>query len=69
MSLSATTANVWFDPAGVGQGTGTAEEADPIETHVYLATSENDETTQEVLASPSGLVFCKRSVERTPKQS
>jgi len=34
---------------GASGGTGKAGEADPIETHVYLETSESDETAQEML--------------------
>ena len=38
-----------FSPGGASGGTGKAGEADPIETHVYLKTSESDETAQEML--------------------
>ncbi len=38
-----------FSPGGASGGTGKAGEADPIETHVYLETSETDETAQEML--------------------
>jgi organic hydroperoxide reductase OsmC/OhrA len=38
-----------FSLGGASGGTGTAGEADPIETHVYLETSESDETAQEML--------------------
>lgn len=38
-----------FSLGGASGGTGKAGEADPIETHVYLQTSESDETAQEML--------------------
>lgn len=38
-----------FSLGGASGGTGRAGEADPIETHVYLQTSESDETAQEML--------------------
>jgi len=38
-----------FNLGGASGGTGKAGEADPIETHVYLETSESDETAQEML--------------------
>jgi len=38
-----------FSLGGASGGTGKAGEADPIETHVYLETSEADETAQEML--------------------
>ncbi len=38
-----------FSLGGASSGTGRAGEADPIETHVYLETSESDETAQEML--------------------
>lgn len=38
-----------FSLGGASGGTGNAGEADPIETHVYLETSESDETAQEML--------------------
>jgi len=38
-----------FSLGGASGRTGKAGEADPIETHVYLETSENDETAQEML--------------------
>jgi len=38
-----------FSPGGASGGTGSAGEADPVETHVYLETSESDETAQEML--------------------
>ena len=38
-----------FSPGGASGGTGKAGEADPIETHVYLQTSESDETAREML--------------------
>ncbi|MDA7550828.1 OsmC family protein [Rhodobacteraceae bacterium] len=38
-----------FSPGGASGGTGKAGEADPIETHVYLETSEPDEVAQEML--------------------
>lgn len=38
-----------FSLGGASGGTGTAGEADPIETHVYLETGESDETAQEML--------------------
>lgn len=38
-----------FSLGGASGGTGRAGEADPIETHVYLETSESDETAQEML--------------------
>ena len=38
-----------FSLGGASGGTGRAGEADPIETHVYLETSETDETAQEML--------------------
>lgn len=38
-----------FSLGGASGGTGTAGEADPIETHVYLETSESDATAQEML--------------------
>ncbi|MEM7472942.1 MAG: OsmC family protein [Pseudomonadota bacterium] len=38
-----------FSLGGASGGTGKAGEADPIETHVYLQTTETDETAQEML--------------------
>ncbi len=38
-----------FSHGGASGGTGKAGEADPIETHVYLETSEPDEVAQEML--------------------
>ncbi|WP_136440673.1 OsmC family protein [Pacificoceanicola onchidii] len=38
-----------FSLGGASGGTGRAGEADPIETHVYLETSESDATAQEML--------------------
>lgn len=38
-----------FSLGGASGGTGKAGEADPIETHVHLQTSESDETAQEML--------------------
>ena len=38
-----------FSLGGASGGTGKAGEADPIETHVYLETSETDEIAQEML--------------------
>lgn len=38
-----------FSLGGASGGTGKAGEADPIETHVYLQTSETDEVAQEML--------------------
>lgn len=38
-----------FSHGGASGGTGTAGEADPIETHVYLQTSESDDTAKEML--------------------
>lgn len=38
-----------FSLGGASGGTGKAGSADPIETHVYLATSESDETAREML--------------------
>mgnify|MGYP002701317763 FL=1 len=38
-----------FSLGGASGGTGKAGNADPIETHVYLATSESDATAQEML--------------------
>ncbi|MEM6824576.1 MAG: OsmC family protein [Pseudomonadota bacterium] len=38
-----------FSLGGASGGTGKAGEADPIETHVYLETSESDQTAQEML--------------------
>ncbi len=38
-----------FSLGGASGSTGKAGEADPIETHVYLETSESDETAQEML--------------------
>ncbi len=38
-----------FSLGGASGGTGKAGAADPIETHVYLETSESDETAQEML--------------------
>ncbi|WP_422039338.1 OsmC family protein [Roseibium sp.] len=38
-----------FSLGGASGGTGKAGTADPIETHVYLETSESDETAQEML--------------------
>ncbi|MDJ0630214.1 MAG: OsmC family protein [Rhodobacter sp.] len=38
-----------FSLGGASGGTGRAGEADPVETHVYLETSEPDETAQEML--------------------
>lgn len=38
-----------FSLGGASGGTGKAGDADPIETHVYLETSESDETAQEML--------------------
>jgi organic hydroperoxide reductase OsmC/OhrA len=38
-----------FSKGGASGGTGKPGEADPIETHVYLQTSESDETAKEML--------------------
>ena len=38
-----------FSLGGASGGTGTAGSADPIETHVFLETSESDQTAQEML--------------------
>jgi len=38
-----------FSLGGASGGTGKPGEADPLETHVYLQTSESDETAQEML--------------------
>ena len=38
-----------FSLGGASGGTGKAGEADPLETHVYLETSESEETAQEML--------------------
>jgi organic hydroperoxide reductase OsmC/OhrA len=38
-----------FSLGGASGGTGKAGSADPIETHVYLETSESDATAQEML--------------------
>ena len=38
-----------FSPGGASGGTGKPGEADPLETHVYLQTTESDETAQEML--------------------
>ena len=38
-----------FSPGGASGGTGKAGTADPVETHVFLMTSEPDETAQEML--------------------
>lgn len=38
-----------FSLGGASGGTGKAGEADPVETHVYLQTSETDEMAQEML--------------------
>ena len=38
-----------FSLGGASGGTGKAGQADPIETHVYLQTSESEETAQEML--------------------
>lgn len=38
-----------FSKGGASGGTGLPGEADPIETHVYLQTSESDETAKEML--------------------
>jgi len=38
-----------FSVGGASGGTGKPGQADPIETHVYLQTSESDETAQEML--------------------
>lgn len=38
-----------FSLGGASGGTGRPGEADPLETHVYLETSESDETAQEML--------------------
>jgi len=38
-----------FSLGGASGGTGKAGEADPIETHAYLQTTESDETAQEML--------------------
>ena len=38
-----------FSPGGASGGTGKAGEADPLETHVYLQTSESDDTAREML--------------------
>ena len=38
-----------FSLGGASGGTGKAGEADPVETHVYLQTSESQETAQEML--------------------
>ena len=41
--------DTYFSLGGVSGGTGKAGEADPIETHVYLETSESDEICKEML--------------------
>jgi len=38
-----------FSLGGASGGTGKAGEADPVESHVYLQTTESDETAQEML--------------------
>jgi organic hydroperoxide reductase OsmC/OhrA len=38
-----------FSLGGASGGTGKAGDADPIETHVYLETTESDETAQQML--------------------
>lgn len=38
-----------FSPGGASSGTQKADEADPIETHVYVKTNETDDTTMELL--------------------
>jgi uncharacterized OsmC-like protein len=38
-----------FSLGGASGGTGRAGEADPVETHVYLGTNEDDETAREML--------------------
>ncbi len=38
-----------FSPGGASGGTGTAGTTDPVETHVYLETSEPETTAQEML--------------------
>ena len=38
-----------FSLGGASGGTGSAGEADPVETHVYLETSESDEIAREML--------------------
>ena len=38
-----------FSLGGASGGTGKAGDADPVETHVHLGTSERDETAQEML--------------------
>jgi organic hydroperoxide reductase OsmC/OhrA len=38
-----------FSLGGASGGTGKAGEADPVETHVYLKTTESDQTAQEML--------------------
>lgn len=46
-----------FSLGGASGGTGKAGEADPIETHVYLETSESDETAQEMLDNSEKTCF------------
>ena len=41
--------DTYFSLGGASGGTGQAGSADPIETHVYLETSESDQTAQEML--------------------
>ncbi|PQO23493.1 hypothetical protein C2I36_07630 [Rhodobacteraceae bacterium WD3A24] len=38
-----------FSPGGASGGTGRAGEADPVETHVFLQTSESDDVAREML--------------------
>jgi len=41
--------DTFFTPGGASGGTGTAGEADPVETHVYLQTEEGTEFAEEVV--------------------
>lgn len=58
-----------FSPGGATGRTGKAGEADPVETHVYLETSEDAQTAQEMLAISERTCFlhalCKTDLKTT----
>ena len=54
-----------FSHGGASGGTGKAGEADPIETHVHLQTSESDETAGKCSISPNRPVSSMRSAAPT----
>ncbi|GAA3855154.1 OsmC family protein [Celeribacter arenosi] len=60
-----------FNLCGASGVTGKAGEADPIETHVYLQTSETDEVAQEMLDNSEQTcflhAFCRTDVKTKPK--